>query len=69
LRLIGRRGPIARRYADQSMIAANADLERWEHHTESELDRKTSIAMTDREVLIIARVVKAYSKSGAGSQV
>jgi len=42
-------------HADQSMTAANADLEIWEHHIESELDRDTSIPTTDREALITSR--------------
>jgi hypothetical protein len=42
-------------YADQSMTAASADLEIWEHHIESELDRDASITSTDREALIVAR--------------
>ena len=37
------------------MTAANADLEVWEHHIESELDRDTAIPTTEREALIIAR--------------
>jgi putative restriction endonuclease len=41
--------------ADQSMTAANADLEVWEHHIESELDRDSAIPTTEREALIIAR--------------
>lgn len=41
--------------ADQAMTAANADLEVWEHHIESELDRNTGIPTTEREALIIAR--------------
>ena len=45
----------AAREADQTMTAANADLEVWEHHIESELDRDTAIPTTEREALIIAR--------------
>ena len=41
--------------ADRSMTGANADLEVWEHHIESELDRDTAIPTTEREALIIAR--------------
>jgi len=41
--------------ADRSMTAANADLEVWEHHIESELDRDSAITTTEREALIIAR--------------
>jgi putative restriction endonuclease len=41
--------------ADQTMTDANADLEVWEHHIESELDRDTTIPTTEREALIIAR--------------
>jgi putative restriction endonuclease len=41
--------------ADQMMTAANADLEVWEHHIESELDRDTAITTTEREAIIIAR--------------
>ena len=42
-------------HADQGMTAANADLEIWEHHIESELDRDTSLPTTDREALITSR--------------
>lgn len=45
----------AAREADQTMTAANADLEVWEHHIESELDRDTAIPTTEREALILAR--------------
>ena len=45
----------AAQQADQTMTAANADLEVWEHHIESELDRDTAIPATEREALIIAR--------------
>jgi len=41
--------------ADKSMTVANADLEVWEHHIESELDRDVSIPLTDREAIITAR--------------
>jgi putative restriction endonuclease len=41
--------------ADQTMTAANSDLEVWEHHIESELDRDTAIPTTEREALITAR--------------
>jgi hypothetical protein len=41
--------------ADQTMTAANADLEVWEHHIESELDRDTAIPTNEREALIKAR--------------
>src|SRR5205085_997823 len=41
--------------ADPSMTAANADLEVWEHHIESDLDRSTDIPATEREALITAR--------------
>jgi putative restriction endonuclease len=41
--------------ADRSMTAANADLEVWEHHIETEVDRDVSIPATEREALIIAR--------------
>jgi len=41
--------------ADQTMTAANTDLELWEHHIESELDRDSAIVTTEREALIIAR--------------
>jgi putative restriction endonuclease len=41
--------------ADRSMTAMNADLEVWEHHIESELDRDPAIPITEREALIIAR--------------
>ena len=33
------------RNADRSMTAANADLEIWEHHIESELDRDPASAL------------------------
>jgi putative restriction endonuclease len=39
----------AAREADQTMTAANADLEVWEHHIESELDQDTAIPTTERE--------------------
>jgi hypothetical protein len=39
--------------ADRSMTAANADLEVWERHIESELDRDSAIPTTEREALII----------------
>jgi putative restriction endonuclease len=41
--------------ADQTMTVANADLEVWEHHIESELDRNITIPTTEREALITAR--------------
>lgn len=41
--------------ADHSMTDVNADLEVWEHHIESELDRDTHIPTTEREALIVAR--------------
>jgi putative restriction endonuclease len=59
--LIGLIGPeavavqAAAREADQTITATNADLEVWEHHIESELDRDTAIPMTEREALITAR--------------
>ena len=34
---------------------ANADLELWEHHIESEVDRDISVPPTDREAIITAR--------------
>jgi putative restriction endonuclease len=37
------------------MTAANADLEVWEHHIESELDLDARIPTTEREALIVAR--------------
>lgn len=40
---------------DRNMTAANADLELWEHHIESEVDRDVSIPLTDREAIITAR--------------
>lgn len=42
-------------HADQNMTAANADLEIWEHHIESELDGDTNIPPTEREALITSR--------------
>ena len=42
-------------HVDQSMVAANADLEVWEHHIESEVDQDTTITHTEREALITAR--------------
>jgi putative restriction endonuclease len=41
--------------ADRSMTLANTDLELWEHHIESEVDRDISIPLTDREAIITAR--------------
>jgi putative restriction endonuclease len=41
--------------ADRTILAANADLEVWEHHIESELDRDLAITPTERQDLIIAR--------------
>lgn len=41
--------------ADLNMTAANADLELWEHHIESEVDQDVSIPETEREALITAR--------------
>ena len=41
--------------ADHTMTAANADLEIWEHHIESQLDQDTAIPTTEREALITAR--------------
>jgi putative restriction endonuclease len=41
--------------ADGSITVVNADLELWEHHIESEVDRDTSIPLTDREAIISAR--------------
>ncbi|HEV2173017.1 MAG TPA: HNH endonuclease [Nitrospira sp.] len=40
---------------DLSMTAANADLELWEHHIETDLDRRVDIPATQREALITAR--------------
>jgi len=40
---------------DRSMTAANVDLELWEHHIESDLDRSVNIPTTEREALITAR--------------
>jgi hypothetical protein len=37
------------------MTVANADLELWEHHIESEVDRDISIPPTAREAIITAR--------------
>ncbi|HUR44754.1 MAG TPA: hypothetical protein VMZ27_02680, partial [Candidatus Saccharimonadales bacterium] len=41
--------------ADGNITAANADLEVWEHHIESEVDRDGSISVTEREAIITAR--------------
>ena len=41
--------------ADRSMTAANADLEVWEHHIETEIDRDIHIETTDRQAPITAR--------------
>jgi putative restriction endonuclease len=41
--------------ADQTMTATNPDVEIWEHHIETELDRDTTIQNTDRQALITAR--------------
>jgi hypothetical protein len=41
--------------ADLTMTATNPDVEVWEHHIESELDRDTTIPNTDRQALITAR--------------
>jgi len=41
--------------ADASMTVPNADLELWEHHIESEVERDISIPLTDREAIITAR--------------
>jgi hypothetical protein len=43
---------------------ANADLELWEHHIESEVDRDISIPLTDRGAIITAREAKVSSSSG-----
>jgi putative restriction endonuclease len=45
----------AAEHTDQSMTAANAELEIWEHHIESELDGDASIPPTEREALITSR--------------
>ena len=37
------------------MTKANADLEVWEHHIESQVDRDPSIPATEREAIIMAR--------------
>jgi putative restriction endonuclease len=42
-------------HADQTMTTTNPDVEIWEHHIESELDRDTTILNTDRQALITAR--------------
>jgi putative restriction endonuclease len=42
-------------HIDQSMTAANADLEIWEHHIEAAVDRDLSIPNTEREAIITAR--------------
>jgi hypothetical protein len=55
-------------HADQSMTAANADLEIWEHHIESELDWGTSIPTTEHGrrrlsggIVILLRVTRFCS--------
>jgi putative restriction endonuclease len=56
--LIGPQAIVVRANASQaegSMTAANADLELWEHHIESEVERNISIPLTDREAILIAR--------------
>jgi hypothetical protein len=56
--LIGTEAVVVRQNAqetDREIPAMNVDLERWEHHIESELDRDSAITKTEREALIIAR--------------
>jgi putative restriction endonuclease len=43
------------RATDREIPTINADLERWEHQIETELDRNSAILPTEREDLIIAR--------------
>jgi putative restriction endonuclease len=48
--------------ADASMTVLNADLELWEHHIESEVERDSSLPLTDREAIITARRVQGLFK-------
>jgi len=49
--------------ADGSMITNNTDLEVWEYHIESEVDRDLSIPATEREAIITARRGQVCSSS------